>query len=1227
MTTLPIKPQDVTWTDDQWKAIWAKGQDTLVSAAAGSGKTAVLIERLIQKVIDEVNPINVDELLVVTFTNASAAEMRQRMATALEKAVKANPESQHLRRQLTLVNKAQISTLHSFCLAIVKQYAYLLNIDPGFRIANENEAALLKDDTMAEVLEAAYDVADPSEMYRLVDAFTSDRNDQDIEVLIEKLYDMARVNPEPFRWLDDLPERYNMDGVTSLDELDFVQSIRQTMVHSVDEAIALILEVRALANTPDGPDAYGETAQADLILLHEARAFLNERSWEEAYAFFTAFKWGKLKAQKKGTCDELLLDRAKAKRNDAKKVLTDATEQFFSRSPERLLEEMQHMYPLMQTLVELTKQFTVAYSAAKNKKGIVDFSDLEHFALAILTQEVDGKIVASDVAKAYEARFKEVLVDEYQDTNRLQETILQLVKAGAEADGNLFMVGDVKQSIYRFRLAEPGLFLDKYARFTEQAENTGMKIDLNANFRSRHEVLDGTNYIFKQIMSEEVGEIDYDDAAALKPQAPYAELDMPITLAVLHTPELEEEAETPELQAEEEMKKSQLEARYIIGQIKQLIDTGAQVYDAYEKDAAGNPMKRDMEYRDIVILMRSMTWSNDFVEEFKLAGIPLYAELSAGYFEELEVMIMMNTLRIIDNPYQDIPLASVLRAPFVGMTENELAAIRLAEPKASFYDALKSFVLKERSGLHAGTAEKLQRFLLQFDDWRDLARRGSLAELIWQVYMDTNYYEMAGAMSNGKQRQANLRALYDRAIAYEKTAFRGLFRFLRFVDRIRLRGEDLGTAKAISQSENVVRLMTIHGSKGLEFPYVFVAGMGRPFNKMDFNLPYLFDQNFGLAVKMIDPEKRLQYTSLPFLAVKEKKLLEMKAEEMRVLYVAMTRAKEKLFLVGTVKNWENTAITWHEMQQLSLDEPLPPYIRRTASNYFDWVGPAIARHADYQQTLDMVLSARPDEPSRFDVQIVDATTFQAATVEEEVVEVADTPVDKELLARIEQRFDTPYPHKNRLHKRSKASVSELKRLQTLEQQELPEIFATSKPSAQRVATRPRFMQEKKMTAAEAGTAMHTVMQHAPQQGFATIPQVAAFVEQLVENELLTESEAKTIYYKNILAFFDSSIGTRFKEAKAIHRELPFTYRRADADGDEQIVQGIIDCLLEMPTGEWILIDYKTDRLKNHANPEQALRERYEIQLALYTEAIECILGINIAEKVIYAFDSSETVVL
>lgn len=1226
MTIIPTKPTDVTWTDAQWKAIWAKGQDTLVSAAAGSGKTAVLIERLIQKVLDEQEPMNVDELLVVTFTNASAAEMRQRMAVALEKALKQNPTSQHLRKQLTLVNKAQISTLHSFCLNIVRQYAYMLDIDPGFRIANENEATLLKDDTMAEVLEEAYSAEDPTAMYRLVDAFTSDRNDQDMEVLIQRLYEMARVNPEPMKWLDALPAMYDVSNVTSIDELPFAASIRQSVMHSIEEAIGMILEMRNFALMPDGPDAYGETAEMDLILLHEAKAYVTSRSWEEAFEFLNGFKFGKLKSQKKGTCDEQLMEQAKKKRNSAKKVVEDATKQFFGRTPAHLLEEMQQMHPLIQTLVELTKAYSVAYSHAKMEKGIVDFSDLEHFALAILTEEKDGGLVPTEIAKGYQQRFKEVLVDEYQDTNRLQETILLFVKKGTAENGNLFMVGDVKQSIYGFRLAEPGLFLAKYQAFSENGENNGMKIDLNANFRSRKEVLNGTNYIFNQIMSEEVGEIDYDEAAALKPSAPYPEMDLPITVAALHSPD-EEEAENEALEEQQEMKKSQLEARYIIREIQKLMDTNAQVYDAYEKDAAGNARKRDLEYRDIVILMRSMTWSNDFVEEFKAAGIPLYAELSSGYFEQLEVMIMMNTLRVIDNPYQDIPMASVLRSPFVGMTENDLASIRLAEPKAPFYDALKTFVAKERHGLRAETAEKLQRFLLQFDDWRDLARRGSLAELVWQVYMDTNYYEMAGAMSNGKQRQANLRALYDRAVSYEKTSFRGLFRFLRFVDRIRLRGEDLGTAKAISQSENVVRLMTIHASKGLEFPYVFAAGLGRPFNKMDFHLPYLFDQQYGLAVKMIDPEKRLQYTSLPFLAVKEKKMLEMKAEEMRVLYVAMTRPKEKLYLVGTLKNWPQTAEKWQEMLQLSLDEPLPPYVRRSANSYFDWIGPAVARHKDYQHQFELPIAARQEEVSRFDMQIVNTADLQQIVSQEEDETVTEAAYDDALLQKIQQRFNTPYAHQGRLFKRSKVSVSELKRLSHLEAQELPEIFERQRSSEQKIATRPRFMQEKKMSAAEAGTAMHTVMQHIPQRGFTSVGEVEAFVAELVASELLTQSEAKTIFYKNVLAFFDSEIGQQFKEAKQLYRELPFTYRKADAQGDDQIVQGIIDCLLETKNGEWILLDYKTDYLGVAEDPEAVLRNRYNVQLDLYTEAIEQITRQKITHQVIYSFDLAKSIII
>lgn len=1233
--TIPVKPADVTWTDDQWKAIYASGQDTLVSAAAGSGKTAVLINRMIEKVIATENPINVDELLVVTFTNASAAEMRHRMAEALEKAIEKNPNSQHLRRQLSLVNKAQISTLHSFCLAIVKQYAYLLDIDPGFRIANEAEVALLRDDILAEVLEQAYDAEDETQVqaiYRLVDSFTSDRDDQAIETLISKLYDTSRVHAEPQKWLWSLPKAYELAEDITIDDLALSQYVKLTVRHSLEEAFVLISEMRAITLQPAGPAPYAETAEIDFAMIQEGIRISQDGTWQELFDYFAMVKWSTLKrVSKDALVDVELQELAKKKREAAKKMINKIKETYFVRTPARLLEEIRLMAPTITTLVELTAIFSEQFRLAKLERGIIDFSDLEHYALQILTVKGEGKLEPSPVALDMQKRFKEVLVDEYQDVNLLQETILQLVKIGSEQDGNLFMVGDVKQSIYRFRLAEPKLFMRKYSDFLESPTATGMRIDLNANFRSRKEVLSATNYVFAQIMGERVGEIQYDDNASLKPAAPYDDREIPVELAVLHPSQEEEEAEeaeeiTNEATELEELKKSQYEARFMIKRIQQMMAEGTMVYDTKTKT------ERQLKYSDIVILMRSMTWSNDLVEEFKLAGIPLYAESSKGYFDALEVMIMLNVLKIVDNPYQDIPLASVLRAPFVGLTENELAQIRLADPKVPFYDALRQFIRSEGHGVQTVTFEKLQRFMLAFEHWRDLARRGSLSDLIWKIYLDTHYYEMVGAMPNGKQRQANLRILHDRAFMYERTAFRGLFRFLRFIDRMRTRGDDLGTAKSIGEKDDVVRLVTIHSSKGLEYPVVFVAGMGRPFNKMDFHQPYLFDQDFGLAVKAIDPENRITYTSLPFLALKEKKELEMRAEEMRVLYVAMTRAKERLILVGSVKNWDKTRERWQEAQSLSTDAPLQEYLRARANSYLDWVGPAVARHVDFASVATSTYKALED-PSHWSVQAIDTSqySYEIEALEDEVEQLLAMPEDQALLSEITTRFQAQYAYQKSTRKRSKTSVSEIKRLENLQRQEEPEFyFATpAKHSITTIAPRPSFLQEQQLTGAEIGTAVHTVMQHVPQKGFHNLEEVKSFVADLVARQLLTETEGEVLPIAKVFHFFTTAIGQRFKRAKQIRREMPFTISRVDEDGDAQIVQGIIDCLLEDEYGHWILLDYKTDRIQPHFSKEPALskeiQDRYAVQLRVYSEAIEAILHIKVSDKIVYLFDSGQTV--
>ncbi len=1199
---IPKKPIDATWTDEQWLAIWSKGQDMLVSAAAGSGKTAVLINRMIEKVLAEEDPISVDELLVVTFTNASAAEMRHRMSNALEKAVAENPESSHLRKQLRLINKAQISTLHSFCLQVVKQYAYLLEIDPGFRIAGDTEAALLRDDVLEAVLESAYEGEDADAVYRLADSFTSDRSDQAMEVLLSKLYDYSRVHPDPQHWLQQVPTLYDVPVNATVDELPFIKDLKLTIRHALDEALQLAGEGLELTLQPEGPTVLENTFRTDVEVIGAAIAAL-ETSWDSLYAFSKSFKWDKAASIRKDSCDPAMAEEAKARRNEVKKIVSGLFDAYFTRAPKRLLEEMREMAPLMKTLVQLTQFFAEQYKALKIDRVLVDFSDLEHYALEILMAE--DKPTA--IAKEYQDRFKEVLVDEYQDTNLLQETILNLVKSGDEHDGNLFMVGDVKQSIYRFRLAEPMLFLGKYARFSHDAKATGLRIDLNANFRSRKEILDGTNYIFSQIMGERVGEIDYDEAAALKAKAPYPERVVPIELALIHEPETEEQSQ------DEDLAKSQWEARFIAKKIKELISSNTLVNDPWTQQ------QRSLEYRDIVVLMRSMTWSGDFVDEFKMAGIPLYAELTGGYFEALEVMIMLNTLRVIDNPYQDIPLASVLRAPFIGLKENELAEIRLAAPQASFYEALKTF-MRAGTGIDLVTAEKLNRFVTQLEDWRNLARRGSLAELIWKVYLDTNYYEMAGAMTNGKQRKANLRALHDRALEYEKTSFRGLFRFLRFIDRMRERGDDLGTAKSLSEKENVVRLMTVHKSKGLEFPVVFFAGTGRSFNEMDFKKSYLFDQDYGLAVKAVNPDTRIEYTSLPFLAVREIKQLQMKAEEMRVLYVAMTRAKERLYLTASVKDIDKLVEKW---KVSTTDLRLPDFMRSRAKGYLDWIGPAIARHPDAVDQLN-VNGKIIDHSSRFHIEIIESQSLLPAVANLEDL-LAESGVNEDYQQLVNERFNYRYPHQRAVDKRSKESVTEMKRLQMLQRLDEPESFIQPvKQQKKTMLHRPDFMMDERLSAADVGTAVHAVMQHIPLNRTMNNNEIKEFIETLVGMEILSPDEGKVVKVEEIERFYASETASRLSQAKNIKREVPFTYAKKDADGDYQIIQGIVDCLFEEQDG-WVLLDYKTDRVANMSNMKNEMAERYSVQLTVYQEAVESILQISVKERLLYLFAASQEV--
>ncbi|QYF81902.1 helicase-exonuclease AddAB subunit AddA [Brevibacterium sp. PAMC21349] len=1236
-TKIPALPGDVTWTEDQWKAIWAKDQDILVAAAAGSGKTAVLVNRIIQKVISEEDPIDVDELLVVTFTNASAAEMRHRVSEALEKAINDNPHSQHLRKQLSLINRASISTLHSFCLEVIRKYYYLTDIDPGFRIADSTEIQLLRDEVMEELFEEQYGQSDNEEFFNLVDAFTSDRNDDALQNIVRSLHDFSQSNPNPDRWLDGAASMYELADDDGIDDLSFIDSLKFDIGLQLDTARDLLERSLALTKTPGGPAPRAENYIADLALVAKLSE-VKDQSWNALYEEIQNVKFGTAKRLTGADFIKEVADEATKYRDKAKKIIKSLQEELFSRKPESYLRDIRELKGYVDTLVMLVKRFDERFFAAKAEKNLVDFADLEHYCLQILTGEtVDGERKPSAAAIEYRNQFKEVLVDEYQDTNLVQESILKLVTADGEYDGNLFMVGDVKQSIYRFRLAEPNLFLGKYTRFTHDGVDSGLKIDLNRNFRSRKEVLDGTNFLFQQLMGITVGEIDYDEDAQLKKGAPYPEDDPnPIELHLIDgaaDPEAHLEVEGYDGGFEaEELEKAQLEARQMAKLIKKAISEKYRIYDTKTK------RYRSATYRDMVILLRSMPWAPQIMEEFKKQGIPVYANLSTGYFEATEVAIMISLLKVIDNPQQDIPLASVLRSPIVGLDEEEMSKVRLFHT-GSYYEALADFYRKSDPEEHPGLYEKASAFYKNLVKWRKIARQEALSDLIWLLYRETQFYDFAGGMPGGKQRQANLRALYDRARQYEASSFRGLFRFLRFIERMQERGDDLGAARALGEQEDVVRLMTIHSSKGLEFSIVFIAGLSKQFNMMDLRKSYLLDKDYGFAAKYVNSELRITYPSLPQLAFKKKKQLELIAEEMRVLYVALTRAKEKLYLIASINDAEKTQQNW-ESNAAHGDWLLKDYVRAGAKSYLDWIGPSLVRHRDSLGAAGLGLEME-SHPSNWSISVIPSEELavldeEEALVQEQMLEHVQKSekvgIVSEFYDDIKEQLEWEYPEHEATVYRSKQSVSELKRQYELkDEQSSTELLRKFKRP---ITKRPTFMQEKSLTPAERGTITHLVMQHIDLSKDITIQSIQQLIIDLIQRELLTEEQKEAVDPETIVDFFDSEIGQRMQRAKSIRREVPFTMslpaKEAYSDwtaGDEEVlIQGVIDCIFEDEQG-LVLLDYKTDTItgrfaNGYEGAKGILADRYQMQLQLYTRAVEGIMNKKVTGRYLFFFDGS-----
>lgn len=1238
MLDIAPKPENVTWSDEQWQAIAAEGQNILVAAAAGSGKTAVLVERLIRKITEASSPVNIDELLVVTFTEAAAAEMKARIGQAIEEKMADHPADSRLRRQLTLLNHASISTLHAFCMKVLRRYYYKINLDPAFRIMDQTEAELMREQVIEDVFEEEYAQSDNQAFYELVDRYSGDRQDVQLQELVLQLYDFSRSHPQPEQWLDDMAEDYVLAEDCSIDDLSWTSILIEDVKGELQGFLDLINQADELTYQPAGPAPLQENLQQDRKLLLDliTRA---ETSWSSLQEGFADVSFSRLKTVKGEAYDEDLKDQVKALRDQAKTAIQKMQKTLFSRRPDLYMADIRYMAPHIHTLSQLVKTFSRHFQAVKLEQALLDFSDLEHYCLSVFTTvDEDGKVVTSEAARDYQQQFSEILVDEYQDTNLVQEAIIQHITRS----NNLFMVGDVKQSIYRFRLAEPRLFLGKYQSFQKDGHGEGLRIDLARNFRSRQDIITGTNFLFRQIMDETVGEIPYDTDAALQ----FGSQDYPQEMQQAYHPEMvlidrEEGMEDDDSDDHVDMsdvRKEELEARFIARQIKTLIHEKFEIYDKESKTM------RPVTYRDMVVLSRSGKSSAPLIlEEFRAWGVPGYAESASGYFSAIEVEVMVALLKIIDNPHQDIPLASVLRSPIVGLDGEALAQIRMADQKADYYDAMLA-LLKNR---HDALYEKLNHFHQLLLQWRRQAHRGSLSSLIWDIFRQTGYYDFVAAMPNGQQRQANLRALYDRARQYEQTSFRGLFRFLRFVDRMQDRGSDLGTARAIGEQEDVVRVMSIHKSKGLEYPVVFLAGMGKSFNMSDTKGSYMLHKTLGFGTKYIDPILRISHPTLPMLAMKHQLAKEMRAEEMRVLYVALTRTREKLYLVGTSKDANKQVGKWQPYIADS-HQLLPNHQRAHAMTYLDWIGPALIRHRDSQEWQDMINAGYPDhnlahDPSGWSVQTIPASELheqhfreemsERRQLEEALQQLEQVPVDSDEKQDVQQRLAWHYDYQAATTHMAKQSVSEMKRQRESLTNESASDTQYIRQFRSSIAKRPAFMQAStELSAPERGTVIHSVMQHIDLKKDMTYAHVEHTLAYMVRHELLTEAEKNVVDPSLILTFFSTTIGKRLVQAPNIQREAPFSlmipasqaYPDWTGKDEDVLVQGVIDCLMIESDGI-VLLDYKTDSISDRFSGDfdkaaPLLKERYHTQMQLYRQAVTDIWRQSVKATYLYFFD-------
>lgn len=1248
------------WTEDQLKAIETRNCNLLVAAAAGSGKTAVLVERIIRIITNEDNPVDIDRLLVVTFTSAAAAEMRERIADAISKALEVNPNSKVLQRQLTLLSRANITTMHSFCLDVIKNYYHIINLDPTFRIADETENTLLKLEVINDMFEDYYENED-EDFKRLIEAYSTSRDDERLKEIILDLYRFSMSGPWPEKWLEESAESFNIETIEDLNKTNWIKILKETIAIEVSGYIKVLEKALDLIKSTEGLEPYEATFNDEINMFKGVLESLNY-GISELYSEVSKISFGRLKSVKKSNVsDEESLEIVKSIRDSIKKKCYKLVEDSFSMSIEEALDGIKNSYPYMKMISKLTLDFIDRFKKKKRERNLLDFNDLEHLCLKILiSSDEEGNIIPSSVSEGFREYFDEVLVDEYQDSNNVQEAIIDLVSRKSLENPNVFMVGDVKQSIYRFRQAKPELFLDKYNSYPLEEGSLNRKIQLYKNFRSREEVISGVNYIFKEVMSKTVGELEYNDDEALNLGASYKEnedentvIAGPIELHILDKSgkDIPEEDKIEEVslgdsekEEEEDVDAITLEARIVAKRIKELLNpdikTG-KIFKVLDKETGEY---RNLKYKDIVILLRATkNWSEIFLEELGYEGIPVYADTGTGYFETIEIRTIMSLLKIIDNPMQDVPMISVLRSPLVGFTAEELGDVRLLNKEKYFYEIMDD-IAEDAYEVNEELKYKCKMFINNLKKWRKKSIYTSIDEFIWYLYMDTAYYGYVGAMPNGKLRQANLKILFQRAKQFEQTSFKGLFNFINFINKLRNSSGDMGSAKVLGENEDVVRIMSIHKSKGLEFPVVFTSGFGKQFNLMDLNKSILYHDELGLGPDYVDLEKRNSYSTLAKEAIKKKILFETLSEEMRILYVAFTRAKEKLIITGATRDLEKSISRW--ISAASIDEEIvPPSEVLKGKSYLDWIGMAICKHRDGEDLRNYVESKNSLIVNDFSTWKVKMWSKNDLSVEKDEVAVDENSEDELFIysdinyidKEIRRRLDYEYKYSLASGLPSNVSVSDLKR--SLYENEDDDVLTVNIFKDKEVI-KPKFLQEKKgLSASERGTAVHFIMQKLDLEKVNTREEIKEQINNMRNSNLLSEEEVNAVDKINFLKFFRSNLGKRmlsaYNENKLVKRELPFYTEISSLNIDNTLpeklygkenvrLQGIIDCIFEEEDGI-VLLDYKTDYVVE--GMEEEIIDKYRVQLKYYKDAVEKITGKKVKESYLYLFGLGKEVLM